>query len=90
MADVVVTAATRIEVDHHALDESVTRFAGQNGRYYASAFRQIHESSASLPFTFNTKFSLEAISATVQTCFTGIPNDEFDSAVPAGRSPIGR
>lgn len=46
--------AARIEVDNHALDESVARFAGQNGRYYASAFRRIHGSSSPLPLTFNT------------------------------------
>ncbi len=53
MADIIVTAAAEIEVDRRALDESITRFAGRNGRYYAAAFHHIHESTALFALTFN-------------------------------------
>ncbi|WP_272010642.1 ABC transporter permease [Roseovarius sp. ZX-A-9] len=54
MSEVIVTAADEIEVDHNALDGSVARFSGRNGRYYAAVFRRIHESSAPFPLTFNS------------------------------------
>lgn len=48
-----VVAASDIEVDHAQLNESIARFAGRNGAYYAAAFRRIHNARRGLPNTFN-------------------------------------
>ena len=58
MTDVTVTAASDIEVDREALDASIDAFAGRNGDYYATAFHKIHESTGSLPTTFNLAAAL--------------------------------
>ena len=48
-----VVAASDIEVDHAQLNESIARFAGPSGDYYAAAFRRIHNARRGLPNTFN-------------------------------------
>ena len=48
-----VTAASDIEIDHEALDNSIRSFAGQNGDYYVAAFHRIHNATGLLPRTFN-------------------------------------
>jgi glycine betaine/proline transport system permease protein len=53
MTDMTITAASDIEVDHEALDASISEFAEKNGNYYARAFQKIHESTGYLPTTFN-------------------------------------
>jgi len=58
MTDITVTAASDIEVDRKALDASIDAFAGRNGNYYAAAFHKIHESTGSLPTTFNLAAAL--------------------------------
>ena len=50
---VTVTAASDIEVDRAALDDSIGRFAGENASYYQGAFHRIHESTGFFPKTFN-------------------------------------
>ncbi|MEM0949951.1 MAG: ABC transporter permease subunit [Pseudomonadota bacterium] len=52
-AEIEVTAASDIEVDREALDNSITDFAEVNGGYYAEAFHKIHDNTGSLPSTFN-------------------------------------
>lgn len=51
--DVVVTAASDIEVDREALDASIRNFAGPNGSYYTKAFHRIHDATGIFPNTFN-------------------------------------
>lgn len=58
MTDVHAAATAAIEVDRKALDESIARFAGRRGEYYADAFRRIHESPSLLPLTFNIAAAL--------------------------------
>ena len=48
-----VTAASDIEVDHEALDNSIREFAGPNGDYYVDAFHKIHDTTGFIPKTFN-------------------------------------
>lgn len=48
-----VIAASEVEVDQDALHESVSKFTGVSGNYYAAAFRRIHDSDSVLPNTFN-------------------------------------
>lgn len=50
---VTVTAASDIEVDRAALDASITAFAQENAEYYQRSFHRIHESTGTLPNTFN-------------------------------------
>ncbi len=58
MTDITVTAASDIEVDRDALDASIADFAEKNADYYAAAFHKIHESSGTLPMTFNLAAAL--------------------------------
>ena len=58
MTDITVTAASDIEVDRDALDASIADFAEKNAGYYAAAFHKIHESSGTLPVTFNLAAAL--------------------------------
>ena len=51
--EVKVTAASDIEVDRDALDNSIKEFAGPNGDYYVAAFHKIHDNTGVLPTTFN-------------------------------------
>ena len=51
--DIEVTAASDIEVDREALDNSIKEFAEVNGEYYAEAFHKIHDNTGKLPSTFN-------------------------------------
>ncbi len=53
-----VTAASDIEIDRDALDESIGEFVAKNGEYYAPAFHKIHESTGSIPTTFNLAAAL--------------------------------
>jgi len=69
MTETTVTAASDIEVDRDALDASIGRFAGKNGGYYAAAFHRIHESSGSLPRTFNP---MAALLGPVWAAFRGV------------------
>ena len=48
-----VTAASDIEVDRDALDNSIREFAEVNGDYYIGAFHKIHDATGFLPNTFN-------------------------------------
>ncbi len=48
-----VIAASDIEVDSDALAESISKFTEKNSDYYVKAFHKIHESTGSLPNTFN-------------------------------------
>ncbi len=48
-----VTAASDIEVDREALDQSIHEFAGPNGDYYVNAFHKIHDATSPVPNTFN-------------------------------------
>ncbi|WP_299843027.1 proline/glycine betaine ABC transporter permease [uncultured Roseovarius sp.] len=48
-----VTAASDIEVDRDALDNSIREFAEVNGDYYIGAFHKIHDATGVLPNTFN-------------------------------------
>jgi len=52
-ADVSVTAASDIEVDHAALDASIRQFAGPNADYYVRTFHRIHAATGILPTSFN-------------------------------------
>ncbi len=58
MTESPVTAVADVEVDERALNESVGRFVARRGEYYSSAFRQIHESTAPVPLTFNVAAAL--------------------------------
>ncbi|MEX0284601.1 MAG: ABC transporter permease [Paracoccaceae bacterium] len=51
--DIKVTAASDIEVDTEALDNSIREFAGPNGDYYVRAFHKIHDATGAMPNTFN-------------------------------------
>ena len=51
--DMKVTAASDIEVDRDALDNSIKTFAGPNGDYYVEEFHKIHDSTGFIPKTFN-------------------------------------
>ena len=51
--EIKVTAASDIEVDREALDNSIISFAGANGDYYAKAFHKIHNATGFLPNSFN-------------------------------------
>jgi len=51
--DAGVVAASDIEVDHAQLNESIAKFAGPGGDYYAAAFGRIHNARRGLPNTFN-------------------------------------
>ncbi|MCR9109661.1 ABC transporter permease subunit [Marivita sp. XM-24bin2] len=53
-----VTAASDIEVDRDALDQSIKEFAGPNGDYYVGAFHTIHDSTGAFPKTFNIAAAL--------------------------------
>ncbi len=53
-----VTAASDIEVDRDALDNSIREFAVENGDYYVGAFHKIHDATGILPNTFNTAAAL--------------------------------
>ena len=53
MEELVVTAASDIEVDREALDTSIREFAEVNGTYYVGAFHKIHDAIGFLPNTFN-------------------------------------
>ncbi|WP_300064589.1 proline/glycine betaine ABC transporter permease [uncultured Roseobacter sp.] len=48
-----VTAASDIEVDREALDNSIREFAEVNGDYYIDTFHKIHDNTGALPTTFN-------------------------------------
>ena len=48
-----VTAASDIEVDREALDQSIHEFAGPNGDYYVNSFHKIHDATSPVPNTFN-------------------------------------
>ena len=52
-AEIQVTAASDIEVDHEALDQTIHEFAGPNGEYYVNAFHKIHDATSPVPNTFN-------------------------------------
>ncbi|MGB3146495.1 MAG: ABC transporter permease subunit, partial [Paracoccaceae bacterium] len=52
-AEVKVTAASDIAVDHEALDASIREFAGPNGDTYVKAFHKIHNATGRMPPTFN-------------------------------------
>jgi len=52
-AEIQVTAASDIEVDRDALDQSIHEFAGNNGDYYVAAFHKIHDATSPVPNTFN-------------------------------------
>ncbi|MGJ8605641.1 MAG: ABC transporter permease [Marivita sp.] len=56
--DVRVTAASDIEVDRDALDQSIKDFAGPNGSYYVGAFHTIHDTTGFIPKTFNVAAAL--------------------------------
>ncbi|MEO0820395.1 MAG: ABC transporter permease subunit [Pseudomonadota bacterium] len=56
--ELTVTAASDIEVDRDALDNSIREFAQENGDYYVHAFHKIHNSTGFLPTTFNTMAAL--------------------------------
>ncbi|MEL7214932.1 MAG: ABC transporter permease subunit [Pseudomonadota bacterium] len=54
MTSVEQTGAVRdIEVDRAALDTSIAEFTEQRAEYYANAFHTIHDSTGSIPRTFN-------------------------------------
>ncbi|MEW2916163.1 ABC transporter permease subunit [Ruegeria sp. ANG10] len=51
--EVKVTAASDIEVDREALDQSIHDFVGPSGDYYVNAFHKIHDATSPVPNTFN-------------------------------------
>ncbi len=48
-----ITAASDIEVDRVALDQSIHVYAGPNGAAYVTAFHKIHNATGWLPVTFH-------------------------------------
>lgn len=57
-SDMPVTAASDVEVDHAALDQSIKDFAGPNGDYYVRVFHKIHDATGVFPRTFNMAAAL--------------------------------
>ncbi len=52
-SDIKVTAASDIQVDREALDNSIREFVGPSGDYYTTAFHRIHDATGVFPATFN-------------------------------------
>ena len=48
-----ITAASDIEVDRAALDQSIHDYAGPNGAAYVTAFHKIHNATGWMPVTFH-------------------------------------
>ena len=48
-----ITAASDIEVDRAALDQSIHDYAGPNGAAYVTAFHKIHSATGWMPVTFH-------------------------------------